>query len=609
MNEYALGHRFEQSLSGPVDGTGGRLRERKHKGIFYTSEILSTFLATAALESIFADGHRQAKQCHLKVLDPACGAGAFLLAAYQALLDSHRGTNPTTTLQSCLFGSDLLPQAVEVAKLALSMRSARQGDVDGPPAHLVTGDSLDVEGLFERLGHAPGSFDLVIGNPPWGAELSEQQRLRACTALGLAIDKDLDSWELFLALGLHALRPGGRLAFVVPDTLFNPEKASTRKLLLEKTKIEKLHNLGPDWFGPDVRMGTVVVQARLGAAATSDCYDAMLLHGELRRRAIEGAVPLSQLATSRSRRIPQARSLSSPDSAFEMFRDARDDQLMQRMDRAGETLASVCVRARGEEMAKSGLVWKCTSCRALNNPGAKAKGGGFKPTTCKHCGVPLYAASAEPVFLVSSASPASGARAAPFIDGDDLPGRYKAVTASRWLALDTGFRLKAPDIYAGPKILLRQAGVGVAATLDDSDARCPQSVYVYRVRPDHEGWTHEYVLAVLLSRAMAYYVFKRFNEVDPARAHAKLTHERLSTLPIPRLDFHDIRGVKLHRQIQGDVRSLLDGGEPLGGEVDLGVELAVRELYGLSVDDGEYIDRELQSLPRSQAIAELFPDP
>jgi adenine-specific DNA-methyltransferase len=570
MDEYALGHMLEASWGLP---------QRKHAGVFYTSEILATFLATSALDR-FDDG------AELKILDPACGAGAFLLAADQALGRSG----------ACLFGADLLPQAIEVAQLALSLRER--------VAKLVVGDSLDVDGLFERLGHAPGSFDLVLGNPPWGAKLSESLRVWACTALSLPLDQALDSWELFLALGLHALRPGGRLALVLPDTLFSPEKVGTRKLLLENTTIEKLHNLGPDWFGGHVRMGTVIVQARSGAPAPGDCYAAMLLHGEQRRRAIEGEISLAQLEASLSRRIPQARSLTNPGLPLEMFRDERDDQLMQRMDMAGEALATICSRARGEEMAKSGLLWKCTGCQSLNNPGVKAKGGGFHPTDCKSCGRQLSDATAEASFLIKDSRESAGPRAVPFIDGDDLPGRYKAVRASRWLTLDTDFKLKAPETYVGPKILLRQAGVGVAATLDDSDSRCPQSVYIYRVKPEHQRHSNEWVLAVLLSRTMAYYVFKRFAEVDPARAHAKLTHTRLSNLPIPRLRLDDTR----HQQIKADVRSLLAGTSALGGEADWRIESAVRELYGLTAQDGAYIDRELQSLPRSQAIEELFPE-
>lgn len=582
VDGHLLGAIFEESLS------ESGLRTRKRDGIFYTSATLANFLAKSALDSWLesrVDGLAP------RILDPACGAGAFLVSAAQWLHDSGEPS-------SRLFGADRLAQALEVAELAVWMQSQAQ-------ATLTPGDSLDVERLFASLRVQPGTFDLVIGNPPWGAEIDPRRRHDACAQLGLLNPDTLDTWEIFVALGLHALRPGGRLAFVLPDTLFSPEKAATRQLLVEQTTIEKLHALGPDWFGSKVRMGTVVVQARKGAPTASDHYCALLLHGEYRRQAIAGELPLAQLEARFARRIPQARSVG-PDFSLEIFRDPRDDELLHTMLAKSVPLASVCVRARGEEMAKSGLVWRCRSCAGLNNPGTKAKGGGFQPTRCKPCGLELTQTSVDVVHLVTPQVPSG--RADAFLDGDDLPGRYQPATPSRWIGLDTGFKLKAADIYVGPKILIRQAGVGVAATLDYSNARCPQSVYVYRVNPEHDAWGNEYVLAVLLSRAMAYCVFKHFGEVDPARAHAKLTHARLADLPIPTIDPANPRHQRLLQQLREDVRALL-GGAALGGREDWRIEAAIRELYGLTPAESATIDAELQSLPPSQALEQLFPTP
>jgi SAM-dependent methyltransferase len=565
LREFELGHAFEASLSDE------RLGLRKQKGIFYTSEILATHLAASAL-SRFGD------RAGLRILDPACGAGAFLVPARR---DGH-----------LLFGADLLPEAVEVAKQAIAR-----------PANLVVHDSLDVDGLFGRLDVPPGAFDLVLGNPPWGADMSPRQRRDALAMLGMPDHEDLDIWELFVAIALHALRPGGRLALVLPDTLFSPEKAWTRRLLIEQTTIEKLHNLGPDWFGSRIRMGTVVVQACKRRAPRDHCFASLLLHGEPRRRAILGELPLTELEARSSRSIPQHRSVA-PDYALEVFRDVRDDALMHRMVTHGVPLASVCERARGEEMAKSGLLWKCPGCSTLTTPGTKMKGGGFHSTRCPRCGQVLDEDNAETLHLVTNAKPRG--RAAAFLDGDDLPGRYKPANPSRWIRLDTSFDLKPESLYEGPKILVRQAGVGIAATLDESHTRCPQSIYLYRVNPEHAAWGNEYVLAVLLSRAMAYQVFKRFCEVDPARAHAKLTHKRLAELPVPRLDPSNRRHARLGDQIRRDVRALL-AGAALGGREDQRIELAVRELYGLTPEDGDFIDAELRALPASQALQELFP--
>jgi hypothetical protein len=121
-----------------------------------------------------------------------------------------------------------------------------------------------------------------------------------------------------------------------------------------------------------------------------------------------------------------------------------------------------------------------------------------------------------------------------FIDGDDVNHRYQQVTPTKRLRLGIpGWTYKNATIYSGEKLLIRQAGVGLVATIDRTDARCPQSLYLYRLKPERvaAGWTHEYLLGAFLSRTMAYVVFKRFAEVDPDKAHAKVTHERLAQLP------------------------------------------------------------------------------
>ena len=112
----------------------------------------------------------------------------------------------------------------------------------------------------------------------------------------------------------------------------------------------------------------------------------------------------------------------------------------------------------------------------------------------------------------------------------------------------------------------------------------------------------------MLSRTMAYLVFKRFAEVDPAKAHAKLTHERLADLPIPAVDFDDPVEKNAHDRIVGHVNTLLHGASVLGGEEDREIERLLRDLWGLTGADGAYINGEFFDLPEGQAVRDLFPD-
>lgn len=316
LSEHLLGHIFEESLSdievlragGSVD-IATKLAERKKHGIYYTTQVLSDFLAQSLLAALLDElaplgpsateeeaertlEERLTALMDLKLADFACGSGAFLVSLYRemrkefnrlqeavaalaatssaatqlSLTTIAAAHDQMTLLRDALFGADLLPQAVEIAKLALWLASARKDErVADLGDNIVVADSLKTDDLFKKLAAAPGTFDGVTGNPPWGGEIDAKVYADACKTLGVAPEPEWDSWELFVLLALYALREGGRMGLVLPDTFFLPEKERTRRIILRDTSIELLHSLGPDWFGKDVRMGTIVLQFRKGA--------------------------------------------------------------------------------------------------------------------------------------------------------------------------------------------------------------------------------------------------------------------------------------------------------------------------------------------------------
>lgn len=657
LNEHLLGHVFEQSLSDlQVLAQGktpdrGKLKERKRHGIYYTSEILSDYLCGNAVAAVLNERtkarpanradlwaeleSRQTELANLQIADLACGSGAFLVSSYQVLLEEFwrisdglsalQSTQPdllslgqTMTqaqlLRETLNGADLLPQAVEIAKLALWLRSARKNEkVPDLASNLITADSIAIDDLLAGLDAQAGAFDLIVGNPPWGGEIDARSYDACCRWLGIDPEPRWDSWELFVGLGLKLLKDGGRLALVLPDTIFSPEKARTRRSLLDSGRIEFFHNLGTDWF-TKVRMGTVAVQIRRGTVPTGSTFRSLLLTGDRRRKAIRGDVRLTQLVETFGREIPQDRCSASPTAEIEVFRSKRDDELIDRMLLKSRDLAEITTRHRGEEMSKAGLLWICPSCGTATVPAKKRKRDSdderrYEEKECPGCELTLDEDLVSEELLVQTSNSASsnGDR---YIDGDDISRRYLHVKPTKVLRTDfKGFRFKATDIFAAPKLLIRQAGVGVLATLDETGARVPQSVYIYRLKDEwHEkGYSLPFLLGVLLSRTIAYFVFKRFSEVDPARAHAKVTHERLSSLPIPVVDFTAARERQLHDQVAESALKLLNGEAELGGTEDMQIDVALRELWGLSPEDGLHVALELAQLPEGQVIRDLYP--
>ena len=653
LNEHLLGRIFEESLSDLAAMAGAatpaeKMAERKRHGIFFTQQLLCDFMAEAAIGDLLRDrvpaptstepatvieSLRQTVTAaqNIKVIDLACGSGAFLTASYSALLRAWTqasvsideleqktpdlglfGEDPTKLLRSSLYGSDCMPQAIEISKLALWLRSARKGEKVANLGHnLITADSLDLTQLAGGLGldtDSLDSFDLVIGNPPWGAEVDAGVARALAERLGLEPNHPWDSWELFVALGIALLRDGGRISLVLPDTLFSPAKAAIRAHINQQLQLERVHNLGPDWFGPRIRMGTVVLQGRRPRPAAPTNFMAMLLAGSTRRKALTGELRLSQAESKLALPIPQVRTDLSPSSEIDVYRSTLDDVLINAMGARSIPLGDLCDRGRGEEINKAGTYWQCPSCLEKTVPGRKNRGT-YEDKTCPNpnCGILL---THQNVVVGSILTPLVGPSAKPWLDGDLVVGRYARPVPTLFLDVGIlGWSYKDAAVYAPPKILIRQAGVGLSATLDITDARVPQSLYTYRLKPAEKamGYREEYVLGVLLSRCMHYLVCKYFGEVDAARAHAKVTHERLSRLPVPKIDFTDTAQRALHQQIVDDVTVLLGGSESLGGAADLRIEQSVRILYAVKPLGMAFINGELSKLPESQAISELYP--
>jgi adenine-specific DNA-methyltransferase len=403
---------------------------------------------------------------------------------------------------------------------------------------------------------------------------------------------------------------------VLPDTFFSPEKAKTREILLRGSTIERIHDLGPDWFD-DVRMGTVLVQAKRGASPKASTFRSVLLSGELRRHAIAGKIPLRQIEAKLGRDIPQDRALTTDGYEIEVFRSVRDDGIMNGMLDFGSPLKDLCSRGRGEEMSKSGLLWVCPSCMAATVPAAKRKADSRKPDApryhskpCPECGLTLTEDLIGKRFLVAPGPPDENKEQEGYVDGDDLTRRWKAVRPVKAINLDLkGFPYKDKKLYEAPKILVRKTGVGLMAAYDPTGARFPQTVFFYRLKPEaHElGYREHFILASLLSRTMAYYLFKRYGQVDPSRGHAHVTHKRLEALPIPSVDFGNPEQMGMHDEIVQLAEKLLTGEAETGGEEDMRIEFLLRQLWGLTADDGLHINLELAQIPEGQVVRELFP--
>jgi len=158
-----------------------------------------------------------ARLLSLRVVDPACGSGRFLVAAARRIarrLIEHRRGSPGAALaraSSCVRGIDADPIAVELARAALR-------EIGGDGAGVACADAL----LDDAASGLAGRCDAVVGNPPFiDSERSTRapaRRARLRSRFGSARG-NFDLSTLFVELGLRLARVGGRVALITPRRL------------------------------------------------------------------------------------------------------------------------------------------------------------------------------------------------------------------------------------------------------------------------------------------------------------------------------------------------------------------------------------------------------
>lgn len=208
---------------------------------------------------------------NLKILDPACGSGIFLVKAFQRLVHRWKAAHPGSAISADLMrrlltenllGVDKDPHAVRVACFSLYLAMCDEieprrywTDIHFPTmrgVRLICSDFFDEGPGFAtpdaNVDMSNVGYDLIVGNAPWGKNL--------LTAPAQAWSEDaLHPWAvankdigcLFLAKGARLLKPQGRLAMIqsAASLLFNLGEAAQRfrKKLFSTHRVDAIFNL------------------------------------------------------------------------------------------------------------------------------------------------------------------------------------------------------------------------------------------------------------------------------------------------------------------------------------------------------------------------------
>ena len=311
-----LGHIFENSLSEIEEvtqqitsGQAPTTSKRKQDGVFYTPQYITKYIVENTVgrlcaakkqslgireEEYFSDQRRQLQTkkrlldqlqqyrewlLQITILDPACGSGAFLNAALRFLMDEHKLIDEMETkvsgysiqfqdvensiLENNLYGVDINEESVEIAQLALWLRTAKpHRKLNTLNQNIKCGNSLisdpaiagpkafnwqeQFPQVFER-----GGFDVVIGNPPYVnmANIQNERERKFYQNNYSTVKNKCDLYSIFTEKAQSLLHENGLLGFIFPNSWMGTESFSKfREFLSKIVKVYQLVVLPPGVF-------------------------------------------------------------------------------------------------------------------------------------------------------------------------------------------------------------------------------------------------------------------------------------------------------------------------------------------------------------------------
>jgi len=600
----------------------------------------------------------------ISVLDVTCGSGSFLIKAFDLLVDAYdeyqdlvRSSNggmgvqdysaaltipndyKRHILRNNIFGVDLDYQATEIATVNLLLKALKKDEK--LPAilqenikagnSLLNGSAEDVadvldisieeaeelgamewEEEFDHIFEERGGFDVIAGNPPWGADMSDYEPwLESDHGYELA-GGQYDSYELFLELGEDLLREGGTLGFIIPDSIFNEDSVPLRRWLVDSHQLDRVHKLGEGIFD-GVFAATAIVQYTNIEPNEQHQVEVSLLQKADRKRMLgAGGEALASVIEDKKHITEQRRFAEDEDYVFDIWAGEKDHEILDAMEADTVDWSQVIDNGRGDETGREGEILQCPYCTEWSpfpRKRAESKGGGYYSKTCDHCGEEFEFEDAISTRHIVKDEPTEECET-PIYFGEHV-NRYR-ISGNAYIDADVaGVGLKDAWRFDPPKLLIREAGVGFYATVDYTQARCLKSVMSFRPAEEREEpfdkYDLEYFLGFLNSRAMLYYYSKTKGIVE-WQSFPRHPQSFIMSLPIPAIDFDDPDEKEAYDEFVGLVKQATDGDEQIDEDLDWEIERAALDLYGIPQEKRPRIWNELKKLQRLRIVRELFPD-
>lgn len=328
VNVNILGHIFEQSLNDLETLQEWETSKRKKDGIFYTPEYITDYICRNTIIPYLSKNKKaktprklvlehsdkieelETKFKEIKILDPACGSGAFLIKAVDILMEVHKEiryfkenkglytalkkgrkrklhegqlslskwneiAEAKEIIKNNIFGVDINEESVEITKLSLFLKIAQKDRklislsnnikcgnslIDDPE---VDPKAFNWEKEFPDI-MSKGGFDVVVGNPPYlrvqGLNTNYQKDMIHYEKSYKSATKRYDFYVLFMERGFNLLNEKGKMSFILPHKFMVSDfGVGIRYYLSENKAVERLIHFGSEMVFADASTYTCII--------------------------------------------------------------------------------------------------------------------------------------------------------------------------------------------------------------------------------------------------------------------------------------------------------------------------------------------------------------
>ncbi len=559
--------------------------DRKILGEFYTPIPVINYILDVT-------GYSQENSIeNNRFIDISCGSGSFIIRAIEILifrfkylynlerlsdLTLENAISIIMKIKENIYGVDINPIACVLCQISIHFALFEIYKIikEYDSTYKLPNFNIYNENALNFINDK--NFDFVVGNPPYlfirnipkeHRNIIEKSKLKT-------IHGQYDYYQIFLEKGINLLKEGGKLGYIIPDSILALSNRSIiREYIYNMTKIKEIYYTGPKFDDPIVSNIILILQK------------------EIFKKNREKNLINIKIGNNENEIVQKT--LEEWNYKFLINLKEEDQFIINKLSKNFPTIEDLIeliefkiLLGRGVEIGKDGRVIYCENCKKyIPLPRSELR--------CKSCNNFLDRNTIEGIVVDLIPNNIKDQ----FCKFIYAINRYK-IKDSKFIKKDlAGINYKDYNFYED-RIIIRQLSQDnlICATYEEGLSMTSQSFYNLKiVESSIPEFNNFYLLGVLNSQLISYYFIKSFGSYK--KLFPRILIEKIKNLPIkiPKTT----NDKKIAIEIMENVKSLVNSSDLVGyirNNIQEDIDKSVFNLYNINAKNQEYILNYMNNL-------------